>query len=203
VWNRRLDRPFEVNHRLADGGEVRTPDGYAYFGFAYRLWDGDASWGDTRPFSARICDAMNLELSGKTPTTLWVWADWLDPATGSLQPFGVAKADIDRIHAALGPTVVPLLQWTLGSQEFGSPTITTKDVASGVYDGYIRQYARDVKSYGQPLFVVPICFEMNGSWWPSCSPKANAKLTQADFVRAWKRVVDIFRQQGVTNVAWA
>ncbi len=182
----------------ATNAKYEPPDGYAYFGFAFRMWEGDERFGDTRPFAARICDAVDVELAGKTPTTLWVWADWHDPP----QPFSASLPDIDAIHAALGPTVVPFLTWTLGGQEFGVPPITTKDVAAGAYDGYIRQYARDVKRYGQPLLVAPVCFEMNGNWWPSCSPKANPDLTQADFVHAWKRVVDIFRQQGVTNVAW-
>jgi hypothetical protein len=191
-----------LNSKTTTGAKYEPPDGSAYFGFAYRLWEGEASWGDTRPFSARICDATTVELAGKTPTTLWVWGSWPDPTTGFAGSFSAAKADIDRIHAALGPTVVPYLQWSFIQQEFGTAPITTRDVASGAYDGYIRQYARDVKAYGQPLFVVPFCTEMNGNWWPSCSPKANPALTQADFVNAWRRVVDIFRQQGVTNVAW-
>ncbi len=191
-----------LNSKTTTGAKYEPPDGYAYFGFAYRLWEGDASWGDTRPFAARICDAVNVELAGKTPTTLWVWGSWPDPTTGFAGSFSAAKADIDRIHAALGPTVVPYLQWSFIQQEFGTAPITTRDVASGAYDGYIRQYARDVKSYGGPLFIVPFCTEMNGSWWPSCSPKANPALTRADFVNAWRRVVGIFRQQGVTNVAW-
>jgi hypothetical protein len=185
------------------GAKYEPPDGSAYVGFAYRLWDGDASRGDVRPFAARICDAVNVELAGKTPTTLWVWTSWLDPASGSPEPFSASMPDINKIHAALGPTVVPFLTWTLPSQENATTApITTKDVASGAYDAYIRQYARDVKAYGQPLFVAPVCFEMNGNWWPSCSPKAKTDLTQADFVHAWKRVVDIFNQQRVTNVAW-
>jgi hypothetical protein len=185
------------------GAKYEPPDGNAYFGFAFRLWEGDATWGDTRPFADRICDAVDVELSGKTPTMLWVWGSWLDPASGSPQPFSASMPDIDAIHAALGPTVVPFLTWTLPSQENATTAaITTKDVASGAYDGYIRQYARDIKRYGQPLIIAPVCFEMNGNWWPSCSPKANPDLTQADFVHAWKRVVDIFREEGVMNVAW-
>lgn len=185
------------------GAKYEPPDRSTYFGFAFRLWEGDSSWGDTRPFADRICDAVKVELSGKTPTMLWVWTGWLDTANGSPVPFSAAKLDIDMIHAALGPTVVPFLAWELPGQENASTAaITTSDVASGAYDGYIRQYANDVRSYGEPLFIAPMCFEMNGNWWPSCSPKANPKLTRADFVRAWRRVVDLFREQGVTNVAW-
>jgi hypothetical protein len=73
-----------LNSKTTTGAKYEPPDGYAYFGFAYRLWEGDASWGDTRPFSARICDATTVELAGKTPTTLWVWGAGPIPPPGSL-----------------------------------------------------------------------------------------------------------------------
>jgi hypothetical protein len=164
----------------------------------YRLWEGDATWGDTRPFAERICDAVQVELAGKTPATLFAWNTWQAP-NGDLQPFGVVKPDIDKIHAALGPAVIPMLEWSLASS---ARPITTKDVASAMLDGYIEQYARDVKQYGQPLFIRLICGEFNGNWWRWCSPKANPRLTRQDFVNAWRRVVDIFRKEGTSNVAW-
>jgi len=194
-----------LNSKTTTGAKYEPPDGYAYFGFAYRLWEGDASWGDTRPFSARICDATTVELAGKTPTTLYVWNAWQLP-DGTPQPFGTVLPDIERIHAALGPGVIPVLEWAANSSTDPSTTpyvgMTTKDIASGSLDDYIRQYAHDVKRYGQPLFIRLICAEFNGTWNPWCSPKANDNLTTADFVNAWRRVVDIFREQGVTNVAW-
>lgn len=178
------------------------PDGRAYFGFAFRLGEGDATLGDARPFEERICEAVIAELGGKTPTILWVWTQWLD-APGSPVRFSAVVPDIEEIHRVLGPTVVPFLPWTISLAEGGSSApVTTKDVASGAYDGYIRQYADDVRTYGAPLVVAPVCFEMNGNWWPACSPKANPRLTRADFVAAWRRVVDIFREERATNVAW-
>ncbi|MBU6414831.1 hypothetical protein KGQ34_01115 [Patescibacteria group bacterium] len=47
-----------------------------------------------------------------------------------------------------------------------------------------------------------ICGEFNGNWWRNCSPRANPVLTKQDFIDAWRRVVDIFRQEDATNVAW-
>jgi len=174
--------------------KFEPPDGQVYFGFTFKLWDEspaseNAKWGDVRPFAERICDSVKYELSGKTPTFIKVVSEWTNP-------FSASFADIANIHAALGPTVVPMIAWHT------TPGITTKDIASGEFDGYIAQYARDVKAYGLPLFIVPICSEFNGSWWQLCSPKANSNLTRQDFVDAWHRVVDIFRQEGVTNVAW-
>jgi beta-mannanase len=36
----------------------------------------------------------------------------------------------------------------------------------------------------------------------NCSPRANRALKASNFVRAWRRVVDIFKAEGVTNVSW-
>jgi hypothetical protein len=183
-------------------------DGQVYFGFTYRLWgdgmsinDGEA-WGDTRSFAERICDSVAVELAGKTPTIIKVQNNW-KTNDGQLQPFSVALADIKKIHAVLGSTVVPMVEWQSGDSGLaGSDTVTTKDIASGKYDEYITQYALDVKAYGEPLFIRLICGEFNGNFWEWCSPKANPNLTTDDFVNAWHRVVDIFRKEGVNNVAW-
>ena len=178
--------------------KFEPPDGQAYFGFTYRLWETDAAEGDTRFFAERICDSVELELGGKTPTIIKVQAAWR--ASSGTQPFVIALHDIEKIQKVLGPTVIPMLEWQSGDgTEYD---VTTKDIASGSYDQYIRQYARDIKKYGQPLFVRLICGEFNGNWGKSCSPKANPDLTVKDFVDAWRRVVDIFREEGVTNVAW-
>lgn len=164
----------------------------------YRLWEADASEGDVRPFAERICDSVEVELGGKTPTIMKVWTEWKSP-TG-LQPFSVALSDIKKIQTVLGSTVVPMLEWQSGNND--SSQVTTKEIASGKYDDYIREYAQDVKAYGEPLFIRLICGEFNGDFWQWCSPKANPDLTIVDFVDAWQRVVNIFREEGVTNVSW-
>jgi hypothetical protein len=193
----------------SDLAKYEPPDGLAYFGFTFKLWDlsppkANAVWGDTRPFAERIRDSIQVELAGKAPTILKVQNEW-QSRNGAVQPFSTALADINKVHAAAGPTVVPMVEWQAeisGYPPGGYRGVTTRDIVSGVFDGYITQYARDVKKYGKPLFVRLICGEFNGSWWQCCSPKANPKLTTTDFVSAWRRVVDIFRQEGVTNVAW-
>jgi hypothetical protein len=158
------------------GGPSRfePPDGYAYFGFMYRLWESDdPAQGDTPDFAARICDAVDVELAGKTPSTLFVWSSWQAP-TGTAQPFCAVLPDIQKIHGALGPGVVPLLEWAANSATDSSITpylgITTKDVASGSLDDDIREYAREVRQYGAPLFIRLICGEFNGNWNAWCSP---------------------------------
>jgi hypothetical protein len=177
------------------------PDGQSYFGFTYRLWEADASEGDVRPFAERICDSVKVELGGKTPTIIKVYAEWNSPL-GQLQPFSVALTDINKIQTVLGQTVIPMLEWQSGNSDRIWSEITTKEIASGKYDEYIRNYAQDVKAYGKPLFIRLVCGEFNGSWWHWCSPKANSDLTAKDFVGAWQKVVKIFLEENVSNVAW-
>lgn len=193
--------------------KFEPPDGYAYFGFTYRLW-GDGMplaeaqpWGDTRPFSERICDSVEFELSGKTPTIIKVHTPW-QAADGTLFQFSSTLEQIEQIHTVLGSTVIPFLEWQAqtdtagGGVELDYAGLTTSDIAAGDFDDYIRQYARDVKTYGEALFIRLICGEFNGNGWQWCSPYANSTLTSADFVNAWRRVVDIFNEEGATNVAW-
>jgi hypothetical protein len=178
---------------LKSGSKFEPPDGQSYFGFTFKLWDeappsANAVWGDSRPFAERICDSVHNELAGKTPTIIKVQVAWN-------RPFSEAKSEIKKIHAVLGPSVVPMLEWQ-------GDSVTTKEIASGDLDTYIHQFARDVKEYRQPIFIRLICGEFNGNWWNWCSPKANPSLTVQNFVDAWRRVVDIFRQESVSNVAW-
>jgi hypothetical protein len=187
------------------------PDGQAYFGFHMRLYNtDDPREGDTRRLPERLQDSIKVELGGKIPTILDIMTHWQDDS-GNPVYFDTpgnegGLGNIQIFHYYADPNVVPLISWnawTGWDQE--SPAyhgITTKDVASGKLDDYIREYAREVKSYGQPVFIRPICTEPNGSWYYNCSPKANPALTYADFINAWHRIVDIFRQEGVANVAW-
>ena len=77
------------------------------------------------------------------------------------------------------------------------------DVRNGAVDSYIRAYARDVRGYGKPVLITPFVAEFNGTWWWAVSPDMNHGLTTDDFVQAWRRVVDIFRAVGASNVSWA
>ncbi len=188
--------------------KFEPPDGQSYFGFAYRIWDDSLpmaekeAWGDTRLFAERICDSVDVELAGKTPTFLKVPNDWKSP-DGVPLSFDIALTGIRRIQAALGRSVLPMLEWQSGVPGVPDANVAmTLDIAAGQYDDYIRKYARDVKSYGDPVFIRLLCGEFNGNWWRWCSPAANPDLTREDFVNAWRRVVDIFREEHVTNVAW-
>jgi Glycosyl hydrolase family 26/PASTA domain len=181
-------------------------DGQAYFGFTFRLWDTtDPVWGDARPFSDRIRDSIQFELAGKTPTFLTVRAAWQKPDQSGkpLVPFSESSGDVAEVEAITGAHSLLYLDWTIIDTTAQNGGITTKDIASGRLDGYIRQYARDLKSFGGPVLIRLFGGEFNGSWSYGQSPRANPNLTPPDFVAAWRRVVDIFRQVGAANVSFA
>lgn len=201
--------------RTAAGRSTRTassspsrllppPDGQAYFGFTYRLWDStDPAYGDVRPFAQRIQDSIENELAGKTPTFLTVWSGWQDFPGGNLRPFSASATDIAEVQGVTGAHSLLYLDWSLTSTTAQNGGVTTKDIASGRLDSYIRQYAVALKAYGGPVLMRLFGGEFNGSWWFGVSPLANPSLTPSDFVAAWRRVVDIFRAVGAANVSFA
>ena len=194
------------------GGVLRLlppPDGQAYFGFTVRTWEtNDPAWGDTRGFAERMQDSIETELAHKTPTFLRVWADWQasDQPGQPMVPFGTWRRDIALVRSVTGPRSLVFLDWTLtnpGAERPGYTGITTKDIAAGKTDDYIRDYARGIRADGGPFLIRLFGGEFNGSWWYSQSPNANHSLTPADFANAWRRVVDIFRQEGAANASFA
>lgn len=79
------------------------------------------------------------------------------------------------------------------------PNFKLKAILNGNYDGYIRDWARKIKQLGGPVMLRPM-HEMNGDWYPwSGTTNGNSP---SEYVAAWKRIHDIFRQEGATNVTW-
>ncbi len=99
----------------------------------------------------------------------------------------------------------PMVSWEpwrkpkdMGSAPTQRPRLLQR-IASGRFDGYVRRWARDARAYGKPL-LIRFLHEMNGTWYP-WSVDINGN-TAADFRAAWRRVHDIFRRAGATNVSW-
>jgi mannan endo-1,4-beta-mannosidase len=70
-------------------------------------------------------------------------------------------------------------------------------IASGRYDRYLRQYAAAVRSYQRPV-ILGFGHEMNAPWYPWGYRHVSPRV----FVRAWRHIVTLFRQQGARNVTW-
>jgi Glycosyl hydrolase family 26 len=64
--------------------------------------------------------------------------------------------------------------------------------------------ARRVRAYGRLVAIRPFA-EMNGDWQPqqpTASPTDGYATGYQAFIAAWRNLVTVFREEGVTNVRW-
>jgi len=102
---------------------------------------------------------------------------------------------VERVHSY---GAIPLITW----QPFlrgGENGYLLDYISAGGWDDYLREWAREAKKSGKTVFI-RWAHEFNGYWYPWSVP-ANGQDPQK-FVRAWKHVVDIFRQEKANNVQW-
>ncbi|HEV2791346.1 MAG TPA: glycosyl hydrolase, partial [Solirubrobacterales bacterium] len=116
--------------------------------------------------------------------------------TCSFYRFPVTPMNNIRAHGS-----IPVLSWS--SQSLPAyreqPDFQLSDVNSGRYDAYIREFATQAKAWGHPFFL-RFNWEMNGKWF-AWHEGVNGNQP-GEFVRAWRRVHDIFTSVGVTNATW-
>lgn len=72
------------------------------------------------------------------------------------------------------------------------PEYSNATIASGALDEYIRSFATSAASSGLTVYLRH-AHEMNGNWYPWSHDPEN-------YVRAWRRIVDIFHEVGASNV---
>jgi mannan endo-1,4-beta-mannosidase len=125
-------------------------------------------------------------------------------------------SEVNRFAQAIGrqPNLVSYYSpwgWSFESnfatlaKEHGAETLVQMDphdvsvasIAAGRYDPYLRSYAAAVKAFGSKV-VLSFGHEMNGRWdsW------GYQHVPPPVFVRAWRRIVNIFHAVGATNVTW-
>ena len=133
-------------------------------------------------------------LVGSAPKIVMWYQDWADSWGKQFNPGGIMDA-----VAARG--AMPMVTWEPhnGAVSGMQSNYALRTILSGTYDGYIRDWALQAKAWDKP-FYLRFASEMNGNWF-SWSPGVNGN-TGAEYVATWRRVVDIFRQEGVTNVRW-
>ena len=71
----------------------------------------------------------------------------------------------------------------------------TRKIVKGDYDALVQRRARAVKALGKPVFLR----------WSRDMDRTSQRdrvHSSADFVAAWKHLRDVFRREGVDNVAW-
>lgn len=102
-------------------------------------------------------------------------------------------AQLASRFSASGP---PELTWEPVKNGQGIPLST---IANGAYDSYLISFAQGVKNFNKPIRI-NLAAEMNGDW--ALWGLAQNGNTKESFINMWRHVVDLFRQQNVTNVDW-
>ena len=116
--------------------------------------------------------------AGRQPDIVGYFSGWS-------QPFATSFAERARSHGAV--TIVQI-----------DPTLASiPQIAAGSYDTYLRSYADSVRDFGHPV-IIGFGHEMNAPWYSW----GYGRVPPATFVRAWRHVVTLFRDQGARNVTW-
>jgi mannan endo-1,4-beta-mannosidase len=116
--------------------------------------------------------------TGVRPNVVMYYSGWQEP-------FRTAFARQAARHGA-----VPMVQVEPAG-------ISLAAIAAGRYDGYLTDYAAQVRSYGHAV-IIGFGHEMNGYWYSWGVRHARP----AAFVAAWRHLVRVFRAAGATNVTW-
>jgi hypothetical protein len=154
-----------------------------YWGAFVNGWPGNPAAIDS--FERMVGKSMSLVAWG---------APWWQ--NGAYFPFQAAYFQAVRDRGS-----IPVLYWSSWDYCCGLevPQFRLATIIRGDHDAFLIEWARAARAWGHPLFM-NFNSEMNGWWWP-WSEQINGNRP-GEFVAAWRHVVDIFRQEGATNVTW-
>lgn len=95
------------------------------------------------------------------------------------------------------------MEMTLQTSNFNNEDLFGKNLNFDIYDGLlddqIREFARGAKEFGHP-FLFRLNNEMNSDW---VNYSGVAALSDPEiFIENWRRIYDIFQEEGVDNAIW-
>jgi len=120
------------------------------------------------------------------------------------------KFPVEEIKNIIGLGSIPVITWEPWLNDFNEELYPgahkpedpdkngMKNIALGLYDSYIIQWATAARKINKPLFL-RFGHEMNDGYRYPWGPQNNS--TQ-DFIAAWRHVHDVFAQQGANNIIW-
>lgn len=131
------------------------------------------------------------EMVGEKPATVMFYQNWEEHG----------EFDTEILDAIDSRGAVPIMTWAPRDPDRGrnQRKYSLQKIVRGRYDPYIRSWARGAAAWNKPLYL-RFAHEMNSTFFPwGVGVNGN---TGADYVAAWRRVHDIFVQEGATNVRW-
>jgi beta-mannanase len=153
------------------------------------------------PFNWATLDATAAKI-GATPSMVGYFTGWDE------------NFRANAVTRAWQRGMLPLMTWESRpikdpNNVSVAPDYSLPRILSGAFDGYLRQFARDIVATGLPL-AIRLDHEMNGTWYPwSETDYAGRPLNgnnTGDYAKMWRYVHDIFEQEGANQYAiwvWA
>ena len=131
---------------------------------------------------------------GRYPKIWTVWSDWGGPTNHANFP-------AEFLGKLKTYKIMPMINWEpLNPSKQGDCKHWALDnIINGDHDAYIRKWATSAKNYGGKI-LLRFAHEMNGYWFIWGAGRCDN--TPQKFITAWRRVVNIFRNVGATNVKW-
>jgi mannan endo-1,4-beta-mannosidase len=143
------------------------------------------------PADTGSLSSWERKVAGKGASIVNWGHDW--GKDGGYHPWSNSLVDEARTHGS-----IPMISW---APEEGDPARwQLRTIIDGAHDEYIRRFATGAKDWGYPFFL-RIMHEMNGNWGYPWQEDSNGNR-RGEFVKAWRHIVDIFRQVGVTNASY-
>jgi len=118
------------------------------------------------------------------------------------QAIGIT-ANVVTMYYSIGATVYPQSLTDLCEDhklpilDLGSENYSLTQIADGAEDGYFKNLASMVGSLQIPVGI-DFDHEFNGSWYKWGYTHAQP----SEFIAAWRHIVDLFRNNGATDVIW-
>lgn len=128
-------------------------------------------------------------------------------AWGSKDQQHFPKLNVKAIHEMGSIPLITWEPWLTAFDEEKHPELRPRDkrdknglsdIAAGVYDFYIKEWAVEAAKVQKPIFL-RMGHEMNDPYRYPWGPQNNPAI---DFIAAWRHVHDVFRQAGAFNVIW-
>eukprot|EP01119_Soliformovum_irregulare_P017482 TRINITY_DN5208_c0_g1_i3.p1 TRINITY_DN5208_c0_g1~~TRINITY_DN5208_c0_g1_i3.p1 ORF type:complete len:283 (-),score=35.64 TRINITY_DN5208_c0_g1_i3:140-988(-) len=163
----------------------------------------DVMWGSFITNEPYLADGMNntayydRQLQRSSQIVHW-YANWGD-GSGDFGWNVPHYSAIAKNFTSVGNSLHhPMLTW----QPWGTPfqkttnTYSLPNIAAGNHDTYIDTWVNGIKKLNYP-FYLRFAHEMDGDWYPWGQNNGN---TPAQYIAAWRHIVDRFRNASVTNV---
>lgn len=159
---------------------------------------GDHLTGGAPPYDMTAADQFE-QMVGKQMGLIEYSLPWSNCKSGPCQDVAFPTALMQAIR---NRGALPVFGWASYSQPLTptEPDFKLSTIINGSHDAFIRQWARDARSWGGPFFLV-FNWEMNlKGLWPY--GEADNGNQPGEYVQAWRHVHDIFTQEGANNATW-